>query len=84
MSITEGVESIRFRDQSKGIKGFLGISELQWIDRSGATNQDRAYGGQESRFLRKMTWVLIGLTLSFLKIPKCRYPASSWMYQTGV
>ena len=51
MSITEGVESIRFRDQSKGIKGCLGISELQWIDRSGATNQDRAYGGQESRFL---------------------------------
>lgn len=31
-----------------------------------------------------MTWVLTDLTLSCLKIPKRRCPASSWMYQTGV
>lgn len=29
MSITEEVESIKLRDQSKGIKGCLDISELQ-------------------------------------------------------
>lgn len=84
MIITEEVESVRLRDQGKRIKGCLDISELQWIDSSGTIHQDREYGGQKSRFLRRMTWVLTDLTLSCLKIPKWRCPASSWMYQTGV